>query len=131
MNTINKPTTSAAQTPSQLADSATQHADAAIQATQGLAHQALDQLSSKVHEVSDQVVPTLSRLSAQAEALTRKTVDDVRDGSKRVRQQATQAADTTVNYIREEPVKSVLIAAAAGAALLAIVRLVSRSRDHS
>lgn len=41
------------------------------------------------------------------------------------------ASDTTVNYIREEPVKAVLMAAATGAALMALVSLVARSRDRS
>lgn len=37
------------------------------------------------------------------------------------------AADSTTHYIREEPIKSVLIAAATGAVLMALVGLVSRS----
>jgi F0F1-type ATP synthase membrane subunit b/b' len=116
---------------SQLSDSATQQADSAIHATQNMANQALDQLSSKVHDVSDQVAPVLNRLTAQAEALTRKTLEAVIDGSKRVRQTATNAAGSTVNYIKEEPVKSVLIAAVAGAALLTIAKFLARNRDHS
>lgn len=91
---------------------------------------AAEDLSNKVQNLSDQAAPVIGRLSAQAEALTRKTVDAVREGSKRVRQQATTAADSTVNYIKEEPVKSVLIAAAAGAALLAIARFLARDKDN-
>jgi ElaB/YqjD/DUF883 family membrane-anchored ribosome-binding protein len=118
-------------TGSQLSDDVANSADAAIQSTQRAANQALDQLSSKVHQVSDQAAPVINRLSAQAEALSHRVVDAVRDSSKRVRQQATHAADSTVSYIKDEPVKSVLIAAAAGAALLAITKLVldRRNRD--
>jgi ElaB/YqjD/DUF883 family membrane-anchored ribosome-binding protein len=120
------------QTTSSLADGAAHHADNAIHATQRAANQALDQLSSKVHEVSDQAAPMINRFSAQAEALTHRVVDAVRDGSKRARQQASNAAGSTVNYIKEEPVKSVLIAAAAGAALFAITKLlVARNRDRA
>ncbi|RZI84374.1 MAG: hypothetical protein EOP38_09345 [Rubrivivax sp.] len=118
------------QSASNVAEDATKNADTAIKATQRVANNALDQLSSKVQDVGDQAAPIINRLSAQAEALTRKTVEAVRDGSKRVRQQATNAADSTVNYIREEPVKSVLIAAAAGAALVAVARLLSSRKDR-
>ena len=119
------------QTASQLADNASQSADDAIKSTQRAANNALDNLSDKVQGVSDQAAPLIGRLSAQAEALSRKTVDAVREGSKRARLQATNAANSTVSYIKEEPVKSVLIAAAAGAALFAIAKLVSsRNRDR-
>jgi hypothetical protein len=36
-----------------------------------------------------------------------------------------------VAYIRDEPVKAMLIAAATGAALMALINLVSRSRHHA
>lgn len=119
------------QTGSQLADDLTQGADNAIHSTQRAANSALDQLSNKVHEVGDQAAPLINRLSAQAEALSHRVVDAVRDGSKRARMQATQAGTSTVNYIKDEPVKSVLIAAAAGAALLAITKLLLDRRDRS
>lgn len=119
------------QAASQLSDDLTQGADNAIQSTQRAANSALDQLSNKVHEVGDQAAPLINRLSAQAEALSHRVVDAVRDGSRRARQQATQAGTSTVNYIKEEPVKSVLIAAAAGAALLAITKLLMDRRDRS
>jgi ElaB/YqjD/DUF883 family membrane-anchored ribosome-binding protein len=117
-------------TASQLADDATKSADDAIKSTQHAANNALDKLSDKLHDASDQAAPMIGRLSSQAEALTRKTVDAVREGSRRARVQATNAANSTVSYIKEEPVKSVLIAAAAGAALFAIAKLVSRHRDR-
>lgn len=115
------------QTASQLAS----EADDAIKSTQRATNQALDKLSDKVTEAGDHAAPVISRLAAQAEALSRRTVDAVRDGSKRAREQATNAANNTVGYIKEEPVKSVLIAAAAGAALFALARFVSsRNRDR-
>ena len=124
-------TNSFPQSASKLADEAAQNADGVIKSTQRAANNALDNLSDKVQDASDQAAPVISRLSAQAEALTRKTVDAVRDGSKRARLQATNAANSTVTYIKDEPVKSVLIAAAAGAALFAIAKLVARNRDRT
>jgi ElaB/YqjD/DUF883 family membrane-anchored ribosome-binding protein len=71
-----------------------------------------------------------SHLIEQASAMAHHGMDSVRDTSHLLRAKAEHAADTTVNYIKEEPVKVVLIAAAAGAALLALVSLVARSRDR-
>lgn len=41
---------------------------------------------------------------------------------------AARATDSTVSYIKDEPVKAMLIAAATGAALAALMSLLSRSR---
>ena len=40
-----------------------------------------------------------------------------------MRERALRASGATTGYIRDEPLKAVLIAAAAGAALLALVQL--------
>jgi ElaB/YqjD/DUF883 family membrane-anchored ribosome-binding protein len=44
-----------------------------------------------------------------------------------VRDQALRVSDDTRNYIRDEPVKAVLIAAAAGAVLMALLGLLRKS----
>lgn len=41
-----------------------------------------------------------------------------------------RAADRTVTYVREDPVKSLLLAASLGAALLALFTLLARSRKE-
>jgi ElaB/YqjD/DUF883 family membrane-anchored ribosome-binding protein len=56
--------------------------------------------------------------------------DAVRDGSKMLRDNATRLGDSTTRYIQEEPLKAVLIAAAAGAALVGLVSLLSRSNHR-
>ncbi len=53
----------------------------------------------------------------------------VRDSSQHMVDRAHQASDRTVAYIRDEPVKSILVAAAAGAALMVLVGLLTR-RDR-
>ena len=80
-----------------LIDQAALSADAAVQTTQRLATQAVDGVANTVQTVRQQV----------------------RDG-------ANLASDKTVAYIREAPVKSVLIAAVTGAALLAVAHVVMR-----
>ena len=54
----------------------------------------------------------------------------LRSAGKRVRKGANQASDRAATYIRDDPVKSMLIAAAAGAGLVALASLLSRSRGE-
>ena len=86
---------------SSLVDQAAQSADHAIKSTQRVANDALDSLAGSVRETSQQL-----------------------------RDQAYRASDNTVNYIKDEPVKAILIAAAMGAALMALVSLISHSRGR-
>jgi len=72
----------------------------------------------------------LNRATEQVSSLAQRGADAVRGGSQQLRDQARHASDSTVTYIKDEPVKAVLIAAATGAVLMALVSLMSRSR-HS
>jgi ElaB/YqjD/DUF883 family membrane-anchored ribosome-binding protein len=89
------------------ADQARNSAGAALDSAQQAAGQTLDAIDSAVDN-------GLGR---------------VRESAQQVRERATHASQTTFNYIRHDPVKSVLIAAATGAALMALVGLVTRSAN--
>ncbi|HSC64920.1 MAG TPA: hypothetical protein VLD35_14865 [Caldimonas sp.] len=52
-----------------------------------------------------------------------------RDVAEQMRQRALQASDKAAAYARDEPMKSLLIAAAAGALLMGLVSLMVRSDD--
>jgi ElaB/YqjD/DUF883 family membrane-anchored ribosome-binding protein len=122
------PSTTSGITANRLADQATQGADDTIRATQRVANEALDRLSDKVHDAHDKAAPKLVRMAEQAETLVRRGSEALREGSHQVKEKAVVASDRTIAYIKDEPVKAVLIAAAAGAAMLALVNLMSRSR---
>ena len=49
--------------------------------------------------------------------------------ARRLRLRASQASDRALAYVREEPVKTLLIAAAAGALLMGLLTLMARSDD--
>jgi ElaB/YqjD/DUF883 family membrane-anchored ribosome-binding protein len=66
-----------------------------------------------------------------ASALARNGIERARETGQRVRVQVSEAGDKTVTYIREEPVKSVLIAAAVGAASAGLIAWLARSRSRS
>ena len=123
----NKPFETSSST---LVDQASDSADRAIKSTQRMANETLDSLSSSVHDVRDRVAPVLNRSSEQLAALAQRGVDVVRDSSQQLKDKALRASDTTVGYIKDEPVKAMLIAAATGAALMALIGLLSRSRSH-
>ena len=114
---------------SNVADQAADSAASALRSTQSVANQAFDRLSDKIESARDQAVPLINRLSSQAETAARRGVEAVRDTSAQVRERALKASDTTVSYIKDEPVKAMLIAAATGAALMALIGLLSRSRN--
>ena len=127
MITTNKPLSQTGDT--SVADQAAQGADNAIKSTQRFANEALDTLSDKLHDARDRAAPVLNRVAEKAETLARRGVDAVKDGSQQLREKAALVSDSTVGYIREEPVKAILIAAATGAALMALISLMTRSRD--
>lgn len=113
-----------------VADAVAQSADHAIRSTQRMTTEALDSLAGSVQDVRQEVVPALNRATEQVTGFAQHGLDAVRDGTRRIREQANHASEATVNYIRHEPVKAVLIAAATGAALMALVSLIARSRHH-
>lgn len=117
-------------TPNTGLDQATTKADQAIRSTQRMTNDALDGLSNSVHSASQRVAPMINRATEQASQLAQRSMEAVRHSSQQLRDKAMHASDTTASYIRNDPIKSVLIAAATGAALMALVSLLSRSRHH-
>ncbi|HKX42897.1 MAG TPA: hypothetical protein VJO99_17200 [Burkholderiaceae bacterium] len=91
---------------------------------------ALDRLSDRAEAAVDRAGPMLDRLSSRTQESMHRGVDAMRDASDRLRERAGRASDMTVGYIQQEPVKSVLIAAAVGAAVFGIAGLVTRWRHH-
>lgn len=53
-------------------------------------------------------------------------LEAMREGAHQLREKSLHVQDATTTYIQEAPVKSVLMAAAVGAALMGLVALVSR-----
>jgi len=125
-SSTNKPM---AQQSQDMADNAADAAQGAIRSTQRTADQALDRLSQKVDEVRNQAAPMINKVTSQAEAAARRGMEAVRDTSQQLRERALQAQDMTVAYVKDEPIKAMLIAAATGALLMGIISMLGRSRD--
>ena len=113
-----------------LADQASHTADSAIRSSQRVANEAINSLAGSAQDLRNEVAPLINRAGDQASALAQRGVNAVRDGSQHLRDTAQRATDGTVMYIKDEPLKSMLIAAATGAALMALVGMLSRSRSR-
>ena len=114
---------------SNLAERAADKADQALQGTRRMANGALDTLKEGVDEARHQVPSALARSAAEIENMARRGIERARETSATVKDQAQRASDKTVTYIQDEPLKAVLIAAAAGATLAAVVSWLNRSRN--
>ena len=124
---MNMPAFKLAEQTNNLADQAAISADSAIKSTQRVTNEALDSLAGSVQDLRQQAAPLLERATTQASALAQRSVDTVRDTAQQLRERALRASDSTVNYIKDEPVKAMLIAAATGAGLMALLSLMTRS----
>ena len=113
-----------------LADKANQSAQDAIKSTQGLVSDALNDLSGRADNLRNDAKPVIDRVGRQASAIAQRSADAIRERSQQLRDTALQASDRAVDYIRDEPVRSVLMAAATGAALMGLVALLARSNDR-
>lgn len=129
MNMPSSTTKSFGQAATNVADQTANAADDAIRNTQRAADDALDSMANKVDDLRSQAAPLINRVSAQAEAAAKRGIDAVKDGSQQIRDKAMRATDSTVAYVKDEPVKSMLIAAATGAVLMGLISMMGRSRD--
>ena len=115
-----------AKTIDTLADKATGSAEQALMATQHAANEALNMLADKVLEIRNQAVPLVANANGQAHDYLRQGMDSVRNTSQQLASAALHTRNGATGYIQEEPLKALLIAAATGAALMALVSLISQ-----
>lgn len=91
-------------------------------------HDAADKATRSLDRALESGQAAARRASERASDLAHRSLDAVRDGSQQLRDRALRVTDDSVQYIKHEPVKSMLYAAVAGAALMGIVSLLSRRR---
>ena len=80
-------------------------------------------LMNQLDAAAKPIGESLDRMNTLAHEGVAKLVDS----SHQLRELAQKAGQSTLTTIRDEPVKSVLIAAATGAALMALITLATRS----
>lgn len=108
-------------------DTAARSADKAIRETQSAANSAMDKLVGGAQDLRDRVAPVLDRAADTSSEYAHRGLDAVREGGRQLRDSARRASDGTLTYVREEPMKSLLIAVAVGAVVALLMG--RRSRD--
>lgn len=110
-------------------DEILQSAGKAIDSTREHAIDALDKAESKMREIRGSVDPMVDMLASKAQKLARQSLDMASEAKERAEKSLKQAADATTRYVSEQPMRSVLIAAAVGA-LAALLVSASRNSDN-
>ncbi|MDZ7938956.1 MAG: hypothetical protein U5M53_12015 [Rhodoferax sp.] len=77
--------------------------------------------------LSDGVIPFMSDAVDQADALMHRGGEALRHTGQNLQKRATHASEVASDYVRHEPLKSLLMAAATGAVLMGLASLLSRS----
>ena len=113
--------------PSDYIESAAHSAELAVDQLDRAAQEVHNNLADSAHQAINGAKPVVERWAKDAESLARRGIASASETSRHLRERAAQASDSTVNYIKDEPIKAMLIAAAAGAALVTLIGLFSRS----
>lgn len=99
-----------------------------LESTREHANQVLDKAESKVRELRGSVDPMVDMLASKAQKMARQSLDLASEAKERAEKSLKQAADATTRYVSEQPMRSVLMAAAVGAT---VALLVSASRHRN
>ena len=113
-----------------LIDQAAHAVEGAITSTQQAANNAVGTLAEQAHHVHDDVAPVLARAADQASGLAHRGVEGAREASRQLQVRAEALSDSTAHYIQEQPLRSLLIAAATGAVAAVVISLLRSPRSH-
>ncbi len=93
------------------------------------ADHAIDKVADKVDDAKAGASAAIDRAADKADRVAHLTRERFTSASQQVRTQVANYSDQLADYTENEPIKAMLIAAAAGAALMALVSLMARSGD--
>lgn len=110
-----------------MAKSVSEGAKDAVQSTRRMANDALDKAEDGIKQVKQEIDPVIDDLAARAQEFASRSINYCAETGERARRQLTQTADATCRYVSDQPGKSMLMAAAAGAALATAFMMTRRS----
>ena len=93
-----------------------------------IGHTIGDGATSMLGATSHAAEQAMDGLAREAQHLAQRSSDLLHQRSAQLQKQAAHARDATLGYIQHEPVKAVLFAAAAGAALVMLGSLLGRGK---
>ena len=92
------------------------------------ASKAFKEARDGLRAVEKEISPAIDDFANKAQALASKSIEFCAESSDRARKQFQHATEATTKYVIDQPVKSVLLAAAAGAVVASAFLLGSRKR---
>lgn len=123
---MNTPGNNISKDVSSLAHTAAQTAEGAVR----LAQQGASRVADGVNEVRAQTGTAFKHLAHDTELLAQHSKEALRESVEQLRERSLRTRDSAATYIQHEPIKSVLIAAAVGAAVMGLLTVFSRPRHH-
>ena len=105
-------------------------AAASLKAAERDAQAAIDSAVDGLSSAYGEAKPLLSRASQRAREMAHDGYDAARERAAALRDRSQQAVESTRGYVQDEPIKSLLIAAAVGAAVIALVEVVRIRRNR-
>lgn len=120
-------TQTVANTARQTSDELLQTAEKTVASTRSYANEAFDKAESKVRDLRGSVDPVVDMLASKAQHLARQSLDLAAEAKDRAQRSLSNAAGATSRYVADQPLRSVLIAAAVGAG---VALLISSARQR-
>ncbi len=90
---------------------------------------AVERAFDKLADGAASVPQAVERAAVRATEAARLGTHKLQESTQQVKAQFNQVTDSAIAYVKEEPVRAMLMAAAAGAALMALASLLGR-RHH-
>jgi ElaB/YqjD/DUF883 family membrane-anchored ribosome-binding protein len=100
---------------------ALQPASQVSELTRSYAKETLDHAEGKFRELRSSIDPMVDKLADSAQKLARQSMDMAAEAKHKAQESLARYTDVTTKYVSEKPVRSVLIAAAVGAAVALLV----------
>lgn len=103
------------------ADALLQSASKAMDSTRDFANDTLEQAEHKVRAFRHNIDPVGDMLAATAQKLARQSLDMATDAKDYAQHALNRAAKVSTRYVSDQPVRSVLMAAAVGAVVATLI----------
>lgn len=108
----------------------TDHKNSAVDKVETLRAELSDTVQDLMHEAKPMVERVTQRAAKHVSDLAHEGMEAACHGKHMLEHEARDVSDSAMRLIRREPFKAMLVAAGVGAAAVAVVGLMTRSRSH-
>lgn len=94
------------------------------------ANKTMPNMDKTMDHLKDSVKDSVDEMRSTAQSYIDRGTNAVREGSAKLKNSVSQLTDRTAEYVADQPVKSILMAAAAGAAIAILASLMTSHRSR-